>query len=67
MKVKLTNNNHQPGQNTTDVNDVDQISVGRAGCEDADKCCRCIPIKTGLCVLGGLAILNIFSMYIQEW
>ena len=36
----------------------------KAGCEDADKCCCCIPIRSGAIILFVFAVLNaIYSAY----
>jgi hypothetical protein len=42
----------------------EQAAVEKAGCEDANKCCMCFPIDTGLKVVAGMSWCNTVSMFI---
>jgi len=42
----------------------EQAAVEKAGCEDANKCCMCFPIDTGLKVVAGMSWCNTFGMFI---
>ena len=34
------------------------IDQGHVGCEDDDKCCKCIPIDIGVKIIAALGILG---------
>ena len=42
----------------------EEVAVAKAGCENADKCCMCFPIETGLKVVAGISWCNTVGMII---
>jgi hypothetical protein len=46
------------------LDDGEEATVKKAGCEDANKCCMCFPIETGLKVVAGLSWCNTVGMFV---
>ena len=54
----MTDYQQVPQQVPQQVVQVNYQAPPKAGCEDADKCCCCVPIRTGAIILMIFALLN---------